>query len=135
MQAFSSLGIELLKFGFHPVVFLECECPEHGTFRFGVMPDLPTGDRIACPRCNVLRHCSGILATGYTRKPLPLEPERVHRAVRWQWIAEEERRPKRIVGIGNRARHYRKSYPQIHPQSQAKIRQSSGMQEGAERAL
>jgi hypothetical protein len=35
MQDFSSLGIELLNFGFHRVVFLECECPEHGTFRFG----------------------------------------------------------------------------------------------------
>jgi len=69
MRTFSSLGIELLKFGFHPVVFLECECPEHGTFRFGVTPDLPVGDRIACPRCNVLRPSSGILAArGRTRK-------------------------------------------------------------------
>jgi hypothetical protein len=40
MQDFSSLGIEVLKYGFHPVVFLECECAEHGTFRFGVMPEL-----------------------------------------------------------------------------------------------
>ena len=109
MQDFSSLGIELLKYGFHPVVFLECECPDHGSFRFGVMPDLQLSDRIACPRCNILRPCSGVLAAGYTRKPLPLEPEQVHRAVHWQWIREQEYRVKRVVGLGNRARHYRKT--------------------------
>ena len=110
MQNFSSLGIELLKYGFRPVVFFECECPDHGSFRFGLAPDLPISDRIACPRCNVPRPCSGILAAGYTRKPLPLEPEHVHRAVRWQWIGEEEYRPKRVVGLDNRARHYRKTF-------------------------
>jgi len=79
-------------------------------FAFGVTPDVPLGDRIACPRCNIPRPCSGILAAGYTRKPLPLEPEHVQRAVRWQWIGEEEYRPKRVVGLDNRARHYRKTF-------------------------
>jgi hypothetical protein len=109
MQDFSSLGIELLKHGFHPVVFLESECPDHGTFRFGVTPDLPVCDRIACPRCNVLRPCSGVLAAGFTRKPLPLEPERVHGAVRWQWVSEEDYCPTRVVGQDGRRRHYFKN--------------------------
>jgi len=50
MQDFSWLGIELLKYGFHPVVFLECECPDHGTFPFGVMPDPPVEQSHCMPR-------------------------------------------------------------------------------------
>jgi hypothetical protein len=104
MQDFSSLGIELLNFGFHPVVFLECECPEHGTFRFRVMPEQAIDDRIACPTCNVLRPCSGILAAGYTRKTLlALEPEHVYRSARWEWIREEQYRPRHMVGGGRRS--------------------------------
>jgi len=32
MQDFSSLRVELLKYGFYPFVFLECECPDPGAF-------------------------------------------------------------------------------------------------------
>jgi hypothetical protein len=76
MQAtFDELGIELLKYGYRKVVFLEVECKIDGASRLGVSAELPIGEQFECPECHAQRPCSGILAAGYSRRPLPLEPE------------------------------------------------------------
>ena len=109
MQAFDELGIELLKYGYRKVVFLETECNRCGTFRLGLGPEVPLGDHFECPRCHEQRPCSGILAVGYSRRALPLEPEFYGGAAHFLQISEQEYRPPvRKLGKDGRAHHYKK---------------------------
>jgi hypothetical protein len=107
---FDALGIELLKHGYRKVVFLEVECKIDGTYRLGVSAELPLGPHFDCPRCHVSRPCSGILAAGYSRRSLPLEPEFWGGAAHWQQMSEDEyRQPAPKPGMDGRARHYQKT--------------------------
>src|SRR5262249_32441083 len=110
MQAtLDELGIELLKYGYRKVVFLEVECKIDGAFRLGISAEQPIGDRLECPRCHLPRPRSGILATGYSRRPLPLEPELWKAAIDWDTISDDDYRPPaNKPGLEGRARHYRK---------------------------
>ena len=104
---FDALGIELLKHGYRKVVFLEVECKIDGTYRLGVGAELAIGDHFECPQCHEQRPCSGILASGYSKKPLPLKPEFWYGRGNWQIVSENEHtaRPK----TADYARHYRKT--------------------------
>ena len=65
MQApFDELGIELLKYGYRKVVFLEVQCKIDGAFRLGVSPEVLLDDQIECPKCHAPRACSGIPCHG-----------------------------------------------------------------------
>jgi len=108
MQAtFNELGIELLKYGYRKVVFLEVQCKIDGTFRLGVSPEALFDSQFECPKCHSLRPCSGIIATGYSRQSLPLE-EFWSGPGDWDEISiDEYRPPKPKPGVDGRARHYR----------------------------
>ena len=107
---FDQLGIELLKHGYRKVVFLEVECKIDGTYRLGVSAEVSIGAHFDCPKCHMQRPCGGILATGYSRRSLPLEPEFWGGAAHWQQMSEDEyRQPAPKPGTGVRARHYRKT--------------------------
>lgn len=70
--SFEELGAGLRDRGFQKVIFVEVECNVHGAYRLGISEDqAPTG-HFECPECHALRPCSGIIATGYSRQPLPL---------------------------------------------------------------
>ena len=107
-RTFDELGIELLKYGYRKIVFIEVECKIDGTYRLGVSAGQPIGDRFECPECHEQRPCSGILATGYSRKPLPLAPEFWYGSGNLHNVSEDEYRPRRRTG--QYARHYRKTF-------------------------
>ncbi len=114
---FDELGIELLKYGYRKVVFLEVECKIDGAIRLGVSPELPIGEQFECPECHAQQPCSGILATGFSRRPLPLEPEFWSGPTHWDEISIDEYRPPAPKpGHEGRARHYRKT---LHVESGA----------------
>lgn len=71
--SFDELGAGLLSSGYQKVIFLEVECSLHGAFRLGVSEDQALGEHFECPECHALRPCSGIIATGYSRQPLPFQ--------------------------------------------------------------
>jgi hypothetical protein len=120
-SAFDELGIELLKWGFRKVVFLEVECKIDGTHRIGVSAGLPIGDQFECPKCHAQRPCSGIIATGYSRQPLPFH-EFWNRSGRWDDIsADEYRPPVPKPGLGGRARHYQKALQVCATEESAKV--------------
>jgi hypothetical protein len=109
-RTFDELGIELLKYGYSKVVFIEVECKVDGTYRLGVSAELPIGDHFECPECHEQRPCSGILATGYSKRPLPLQPERWWGRGNWHCIDERPwQRPSAKLMRDVRARHYKKS--------------------------
>jgi hypothetical protein len=87
--SFEELGEGLLGSGFQKVIFLEVECNVHGAYRLGVREDQAPAERFECPECHALRPCSGIIATGYSRKPLPLK-ERWCGPGNWKFQAKEE---------------------------------------------
>jgi hypothetical protein len=70
--SFEELGAELSNSGYQKVIFLEVECNVDGAYRVAVSAEQPIGDRFECPLCHAQRPCSGIIATGYSRRPLPL---------------------------------------------------------------
>ena len=109
-SAFDELGIELLKWGFRKVVFLEVECKIDGTHRIGVSAGLPIGDQFECPKCHAQRPCSGIIATGYSRRLLPFHEFWMGSSGRWDDISADEYRLRATKpGVDGRARHYRKT--------------------------
>src|SRR5260370_31801280 len=65
-QTFDEMGIELLKYGYRKVVFLEVECKIDGAIRLGVSPELPIGEQFECPECHAQRPCSGIRSEEHT---------------------------------------------------------------------
>ena len=69
--AWDELGIELLKYGYRRVRFIELECRTDGTLRIGVSSEVALNGHFECPRCHLSRPSSGILATGYTRRTVP----------------------------------------------------------------
>lgn len=71
--SFEELGAGLLGSGYQKVVFLEVECNIHGAYRLGVSEGEALGDYFECPECHALRPCSGVIAKGYSREPLPLQ--------------------------------------------------------------
>jgi hypothetical protein len=60
----------LLALGYRKIFYAELYCRKCGTIRVGV--ELPPEDLHPCPLCQRSRRCSGILAVGFTRNPLPL---------------------------------------------------------------
>jgi hypothetical protein len=68
---FEELGSELLNSGYRKVAFLEVECKIDGTFRLGIGAEAVIGEHFECPECHEMRPCSGVIATGYCRQPLP----------------------------------------------------------------
>lgn len=106
MQAFSSLGIELLKYGYRSFATFQMYCPQHGLLRVNL--EIGAG-RWPCPICHVERECSPPLAHGYTRQTLPSFDVIVAPA-RWEWIAEKDyaELPTKAVDQ-QRSHHYRKN--------------------------
>lgn len=106
MQDFSSLGIELLKYGYRSFVTLQMYCTQHGLLRLNL--EL-SAQRWPCPICRVERECSPPLAHGYTKQSLPSFDVIVAPA-RWGWIAEQDYVEPPTKAIDRqRARHYRKN--------------------------
>ena len=66
MEDFSCLRVELLKYGFSEVRFLESFCLTCGSWRCGIEFPQP---EIACPVCGVLRHASWLGCSGFSRTP------------------------------------------------------------------
>jgi hypothetical protein len=85
---FEELGAGLVNSGYRKVIFLEVECRQHGAYRLGVSPDQPIGEFFECPECHTQRPCSGVIATGYSRLPLPLQ-EHWCGPGNWNFKAEE----------------------------------------------
>jgi hypothetical protein len=113
---FDELGIELLKYGYRKVFFLELECKIDGTYRLGVSAEIPIGDQFECPKCHEQRPCSAVLAVGYSRHPLPLEPEFWRGPAYWHEINEKEyRQPAPTPGLEGRSRHYRPTFELERP--------------------
>jgi len=71
--SFEEIGARLLNSGYRKVIFLEVECNRHGAFRVGLSADEPVGNQFECPECHTQRPCSGVIATGYSRQPLPFQ--------------------------------------------------------------
>lgn len=71
--SFDELGASLRNNGYQKVVFLEVECNLHGAYRVGLSETQNLGEQFECPECHALRPCSGVIATGYSRQPLPLQ--------------------------------------------------------------
>lgn len=85
MQDFTSLGIELLKYGYRSFSTHQLYCPQHGLLRLNIEV---YAERWPCPICGAEREC-GFLAHGYTRQALPSFNIIVAPA-RWNWIAESD---------------------------------------------
>jgi hypothetical protein len=86
--SFEELAAGLLSSGYQKVNFLEVECSIHGAYRLGVSEDQAVSDHFECPECHALRPCSGVIATGYSRRPLPLQ-ERWCGPGNWNFTAKE----------------------------------------------
>ena len=65
VPSFSSLEIELLRYGFHKVFYSEIYCPDHGGWRCAVEESFPV---LPCPQCGLLREATAI-AVGFARHP------------------------------------------------------------------
>lgn len=63
MQDFSSLGIELLKYGFVSISFVELYCSSCGGWRCAVGQSYPL---MPCPACGLIREAA-VIASGFTR--------------------------------------------------------------------
>ncbi|HEY7354016.1 MAG TPA: hypothetical protein VH596_14715 [Terriglobales bacterium] len=70
---FDELAADLLNSGYRKVAFLEVECKIDGTYRVAISPEQPVGEHFECPVCRELRPCSGIIAVGFSRKPIPFQ--------------------------------------------------------------
>jgi hypothetical protein len=87
MQRFSDIGSDLLSNGYQKAVFLELECVKHGACRLGISREQALGERYACPECQHLSPCSGVMSSGYTRRPLPIS-EFWHGRGHWDFRAD-----------------------------------------------
>jgi hypothetical protein len=85
---FDELGAGLLSSGYRKVIFLEVECKIDGTYRLGISPEEAIPDSYECPKCHEARPCSGVIAIGYSRQPLPLQ-ERWCGPGNWNFQATE----------------------------------------------
>ena len=65
ISSFDSLAIELLKYGYSPIIYLEIYCPVHGGWRGSLTEASPM---VPCPQCGVLREAA-VIAVGFTRQP------------------------------------------------------------------
>ena len=87
--SFEELGAGLINRGYRKIVFLEVECNRHGAFRVGLSADQPIGENFECPECHTQRPCSGVIAMGYSRKPVPFQ-EHWCGPGNWNFQAREE---------------------------------------------
>jgi hypothetical protein len=72
MQDFTSLEIELLKFGYRKIYFLETECITCGTWRIAQDAIFERAISVpSCPQCSRRVEPSPILALGFTRRETP----------------------------------------------------------------
>ena len=72
MQDFSSLGLELLKYGFRKVLFLEVSCLHCGDHRIGCDASCGAENTVpACPSCGRMVPASGILCVGFSKREMP----------------------------------------------------------------
>ena len=93
---FNELGVALLDSGYRKVAFLEVECNVDGTYRVGISPDQPIGERFECPECHELRPCSGIIAIGFSRQNIPFQ-EHWCGPGNWNFQAGERRNSAKAV--------------------------------------
>src|SRR5215467_11061958 len=104
MQTWDALAVELLKFGFRKILYIEVECSRCGAWRIGISPDSILGERFECPKCHRAVPCSAALAIGYTRRELPIV-DFWKRPARWDWISLEDHVARSRRGAGGRAHH------------------------------
>jgi hypothetical protein len=126
MQDFSSLGIELLKYGYHKIFFLETDCLRCGTWRVALSAHSDGGiTDPSCPQCRGNVAVSPILCWGFTRRETPF-CERIKAPMHlgaMAWVLtqvddddeRDRRRIRREQAKGKqRASHYRQQIPESH---------------------
>ena len=68
MQEWTSLQLELLKYGFHRVEYWQFSCPPHGVFRVAVETSQTS---YTCPKCRQ-EYEGKFVVEGLTRRQPPL---------------------------------------------------------------
>jgi hypothetical protein len=117
VPSFTSLEIELLRYGFRKIYFLETDCLACGTWRIAQDGVFEPGNTVpGCPQCSGRVQVSPVLCWGFTRREMPIV-EKVKaglsvNALAWinARIDDDERDRRRIAKerAGSNGRHLRK---------------------------
>jgi hypothetical protein len=117
VSSFSSLEIELARYGYKKIFFTECECIRCGTWRCAY--DAVSSQRNSvprCPQCSRMVQASPVLAWGYSKRETPFS-ERIKaplnvNALAWinAQVDDDERDRRRTAKeqAGRNGRQFRK---------------------------